>query len=294
MLSQLSYIPNRPAASIAKPIRIFPKENICSIIGCPMPQTDASLATALETLRERGLGLRRGSEAPMLERARPSVPTGHPSLDAALGTDGWPRGALALLDAPAGSGATTLALGTLAAAQAAGGLTAWLDVDGTLDPAVAARLGVSLEWLLVVRPRDPAEAIELAAWLGRSGLIDALVLDLGEQSVPERRALDRLASLLTRSGSTSALVLAPAGRALVGAIAGVRVALHRSAWLTVGRDLVGQRVQAVVERHRWALAGGSADLDLWFGEGRRIDPFVASLARPQLLEERPALRVVGA
>ena len=83
----------------------------------------------------------------------------------------------------------------------------------------------------------------------------------------------------------------------VGAAAGVRVALHRSAWLAVGRDLVGQRVQAVVERHRWALAGASAELDLWFGEGRRIDPLLPALAEPRLLEEvaeRPALRVVSA
>ena len=260
-------------------------------------RTDAavspSLASALETLRERGLGLRRGSDPEPIESSRPSIPSGHPALDAALGTGGWPRGALALLDAPAGGGATTLALATLAAAQAAGGLTAWLDLDGTLDPAVGARLGVSLEWLLVARPRDPGEAIELAAWLGRSGLIDVLVLDLGERDAPDRRALDRLASLLARSGSTSALVLAPAGRPVAGAVAGVRVALHRSAWLAVGRDLVGQRVQAVVERHRWALAGGSAEIDLWFGEGRRIDPLVATLARP-LETEGPALRVVNA
>ncbi|MGI8658587.1 MAG: hypothetical protein ACR2K4_07450 [Candidatus Limnocylindria bacterium] len=253
-----------------------------------------SLASALETLRARGLGLRRGSDAPMPEQARPSVPTGHASLDAALGTGGWPRGALSLLDAPAGSGATTLAMTSLAAAQAAGGLTAWLDLDGTFDPAVAARLGVSLDWLLVVRPQDPAEAIELAAWLGRSGLIDALVLDLGERTMPERRALDRLGSLLARSGSTSALVLAPAGRTVAGVAAGVRVVLRRTAWLAIGRDLVGQRVEASVERHRWALVGGSAELDLWFGEGRRLDPLVATLADPRPLEERPALRVVSA
>jgi recombination protein RecA len=264
-------------------------------------RTDASLAIALEALHARGLGLRRGSEPePMLDRARPSIPTGHAALDAALaggrgGTGGWPRGALALLDAPAGTGATTLALGSLAAAQAAGGLAAWLDLDGTLDPAVAARLGVNLEWLLVAHPRDPAEAVELAAWLGRSGLIDALVLDLGERAAtPERRALDRLGSLLARSGSTSALVLAPAGRAVAGAAAGVRVALQRTAWLAIGRDLVGQRVQAVVERHRWALAGASAELDLWFGEGRRIDALLPALAEPRPLEERPALRVVSA
>ena len=72
-------------------------------------------------------------------------------------------------------------------------------------------------------------------------------------------------------------------------MAGVRVALHRSAWLAIGRDLVGQRVRATVERHRWALAGGSAELDLWFGEGRRIDPLLATLAEPsgRRIEETP-------
>jgi hypothetical protein len=113
--------------------------------------------------------------------------------------------------------------------------------------------------------------------------------------VPDRRALDRLGALLARTGGTSALVLAPAGRAVAGAAAGVRVALHRSAWLAVGRDLVGQRVTAVVERHRWALAGGSAELDLWFGEGRRIDRLLAAAAEPRPLEvERPVLQVVSA
>lgn len=265
-------------------------------------RTDASvspsLAAALETLRARGLEMRRGTDAPALERARPAVSTGHAALDAALGTGGWPRGALALLDGPAGSGGTTLAVCALAASQAGGGLTAWLDVDGTFDPAVATRLGVSHEWLLVARPREPAEALDLAGWLARSGLIDVMVLDLGARSAPDRRALDRLGALLGRSAATAALLLAPAGRAVAGAVAGVRVSLRRTAWLAVGTDVVGQRVLAGVERHRWALAGGSAELDLWFGEGRRIDPLAPSLAEPRPVEviaaERPALRVVGA
>ena len=253
-----------------------------------------SLASALEILRARGLDLRRGSEPMGLEHARPPVPTGHGALDSALGTGGWPRGALAFLDAASGTGATTLAMTSIAATQADGGLVAWLDLDGTLDPAVAARLGVALEWLLVARPADPGEAIELGAWLGRSGHLDAFVLDFGERAGPDRRALDRLGSLLARTGSTTALVVAPSARSVVGAVAGVRVALHRSAWLAVGRDLVGQRVHASVERHRWAQAGGSAELDLWFGEGRRIDPVLAGCARPRSLEERPSLRVVSA
>jgi len=64
------------------------------------------------------------------------------------------------------------------------------------------------------------------------------------------------------------------------------------------QDLVGQRISATVTRHRWALAGGHAELDLWFGEGRRIDPLLRSAAAPREApanaDEQPALRVVSA
>jgi hypothetical protein len=256
-------------------------------------QTDAvaispSLETALESLRVRGLGLRRASEARRPERARPSVPTGHAALDGALGTDGWPRGALATLDATPGSGATTLALGTVAAAQASGGLAAWIDLPGTFDPAVATRQGVDLDWLLVVRPADAGEAIELAGWLARGGLIDVFALDIGS-APPARGTLDRLATLMARGSSVGLMVGG------VAASASVRVALEREAWLAVGPDLVGQRVTATVTRHRWGMVGASAELDLWFGEGRRIDPLLVAAADPRpVVETQPALRVIGA
>ncbi len=253
------------------------------------------LPELLEVLREHGL--RRGVDPGPMVAANP-LPTGQPGLDVALRSGGWPRGALALLDAPAGGGATSLALGSLAACQADGGLVAWLDSFGHFDPSTAARLSVELEWLLVVRPADPAEAVELAGWLARSRLIDLLVLDLAD--APPPRGLDRLADLLLRAGGTGLLLAGPAGREAAVRVAGVRVALARRAWLTVGEDLVGQRVEATVTRHRWALAGGHAELDLWFGEGRRIDPLLRSAAVPRevadatTLEQQPALRVVSA
>jgi recombination protein RecA len=250
----------------------------------------------------RGHGLRRGVEPGPMAPNRPPLPTGQPPLDAALGTGGWPRGALALLDAPVGGGATSLALGTLAACQAAGGVVAYLDTARSLDPATASRLGVNLEWLLVVRPADAAEALELAGWLAREGRIDALVLDLAGAGLPRglsrglSRGLDRLAGLLVRSGGV-ALLLAGAGAEAAGSVASVRVALQRRAWLAVGSDLVGQRVEATVTRHRWALAGGSAELDLYFAEGRRVDVLQRAAAQPleeQQPVDRAALRVVGA
>jgi len=258
-----------------------------------------SLPELLESLRDRGL--RRGVDPGPMVAADP-LPTGQPALDAALRSGGWPRGALALLDAPTGSGATSLALGSLAACQADGGLVAWLDPFGRLDPSTAARLGVSLEWLLVVRPADPAEALELAGWLTRSRLIDLLVLDLADAPPPRglERLADRLADLLLRASGAALLLSGPRGAKAVGRAAGVRVALHRLAWLAVGEDLVGQRVEATVTRHRWALPGGRAELDLWFGEGRRVDPLLRSAASPREVAPAvaaapvPPLRVISA
>jgi len=253
------------------------------------------LPEVLETLRQHGL--RKGVDpGPMPVRA--ALPTGQPELDVALRTGGWPRGALALLDAPPGSGATSLALGSLAACQAAGGVVAYLDPAGSLDPATAVRLGVALEWLLVVRPADADEAVELAAWLARDGRIDAFVLDLADVRTGSPRGLDRLAGLLVRTGGVGLLLAGSRGREAAGQRASVRVTLRRTAWLAVGRDLVGQRVEATVARQRWALAGARAELDLWFAEGRRVDPQLRAAAAPA--EERPAaeeesaLHVVGA
>ena len=195
------------------------------------------------------------------------------------------------------SSATSLALASLAACQASGGLVAYLDPHGSLDPATASRLGIDLAWLLVVRPADAAEAVELAGWLAREGRIDAMVLDLADTFVP--RGLDRLADLLVRSGGVT-LLLAGTGREAAGRVAGVRVTLQRQAWLAVGRDLMGQRVEATVTRQRPALAGSRAQLDLYFAEGRRVDPLLRAVAAPlgerrsREEQEEPALRVVGA
>ena len=102
---------------------------------------------------------------------------------------------------------------------------------------------------------------------------------------------------MSRAEGVALLLAGPALQDAATRSAGIRVALERQAWLAVGSDLVGQRVTATVTRHRWAAFGGRADLDLWFAEGRRIDPLLPSLAvatDAAIGPARPALRVLSA
>ena len=66
-----------------------------------------------------------------------AIPTGALSLDAALGIGGVPRGRIIEIYGPESSGKTTLSLEILAAAQALGGVVAFIDAEHALDPSYA-------------------------------------------------------------------------------------------------------------------------------------------------------------
>src|SRR5207247_11322581 len=80
------------------------------------------------------------------------VSTGFPALDAILGPGGLPRTASVALRGTGSSGVTTLALRTVAEAQAGGSMAAWLDLGQAFDPVEAVARGVRLEWLVVITP----------------------------------------------------------------------------------------------------------------------------------------------
>jgi len=203
------------------------------------------------------------------------VPTGFAALDALLGSGGLPRATTATVAGDVGSGRTTLVLRVVAEAQAAGCLVAYVDGARTLDPVEAAARGVRLDELVVVAPRTAAEGIDLGAELLRSAVVDVLVMDLPEGSggpgdrFPER--LLRLAAIARRAGALLVLLqpggLSPAAAGAFAEASGLRLRLRRRAWIRLGREVVGQRTEVVVEKERAGPPGRRADLRILYAEG---------------------------
>ena len=106
-----------------------------------------------------------------------TVSTGSIGLDIALGIGGLPRGRVVEIYGPESSGKTTLALHTVAEAQKAGGICAFIDAEHALDPLYARKLGVDVDNLLISQPDTGEQALEITDTLVRSGAVDVLVID---------------------------------------------------------------------------------------------------------------------
>ena len=195
------------------------------------------------------------------------------------------------------SGRTTLALRTVAEAQAAGSVVAWVDLSRTFDPVEAVARGVRLEWLVVVTPESLDEALAIGGALLTSRSVDLLLVDLpGRLARTDRvsKVADRLHRLaaLARRSDVLLILLEPSGRGdpngLTTAIAeatGLRLELTRRGWIRLGRDVVGQQTEALVARNRFGPPGGRATLRILYADGGERD---ACLRREDLLVNAPA------
>ena len=197
------------------------------------------------------------------------VRTGFAALDAILGPGGLPRSASVAIRGDGSSGRTTLVLRLAAEAQATGAIVAWVDLTRSFDPVEAVARGVRLEWLVVITPETLDEGLAIGGMLLAGRSVDLLVLDLpgGRLASTDRPAaiadrLGRLASLARRA-ETLLIVLEPPGLAgrLAGAVAestSLRLELARRSWIRLGRDIVGQRTEALVARNRYGPPGRRA------------------------------------
>jgi len=233
------------------------------------------------------------------------IRTGFAALDAILGPGGLPRSASVALRGDGSSGRTTLVHRLAAEAQATGAIVAWVDLAQSFDPIEAVARGVRLEWLVIITPETLDEGLAIGGALLAGRSVDLLILDLPGGRLP---ATDRPARLAERLGRIAALarrsetlfvVLEPPGLAgdLASAVAGstgLRLELARRSWIRLGRDIVGQRTEALVARNRYGPPGRRATLRILYAEGGERDACLRRddlLAADQAPDPAPAIHV---
>ena len=112
------------------------------------------------------------------------ISTGSITTDLALGVGGLPKGRITEIFGPEASGKTTLCLSTIAEAQKAGGVAAFIDAEHALDAVWAEKIGVKLDDLLISQPDTGEQALEITETLISSGGIDIIVIDSVAALVP--------------------------------------------------------------------------------------------------------------
>ena len=143
---------------------------------------------AIEKQFGKGSIMRLGTNEPLVRDVQ-AVSTGSLSLDIALGIGGLPKGRIVEIYGPESSGKTTLALSTIAQAQKAGGVVAFVDAEHALDVGYARKLGVRTEDLLISQPDTGEQALEITETLVRSGAMTNR--DVLDTATPFARAMTR-------------------------------------------------------------------------------------------------------
>lgn len=229
-----------------------------------------------------------------------AIPTGSLSLDIALGIGGVPRGRIIEVYGPESSGKTTLTLHTIANAQRAGGVAAFIDAEHALDPEYAKRIGVNINNLLISQPDSGEQALDIVETLVRSNAVDVVVVDsvaalvpraeiegeMGDQHVGRQarlmsQALRKLTAIIAKSNVV--VIFINQLRMKIGVMFGnpetttggnalkfyssIRIEVRKSAQVKKGEEVVGNQVNVKIAKNKVAPPFKTTSFFIMYNEG---------------------------